>query len=105
MLNTDQDPVKFRHSVINGLSIWEDFNTSDGKQLKSSFRSETMTIFIITKGSGTVTINMEDTHLNENSLLHLSPNTLIDLPNENQIFTITGVSFTNDFLSDVGMPE
>lgn len=105
MANSDQNPIKFRHSVINGLSIWEDYNTSDGKQLTRSFRSETMTIFIVTKGHGLVTVNMEDTYLSENSLLHLSPNTLIHLPKENQVFTITGVSFTNDFLLDVGMPE
>lgn len=108
MADLDHKKVKFRHSVLNGLSVWENLDTTKNQVLepqKTQFRSEFMTILIITKGEGTISINMEDTHVKENSMIHFSPNTLVDLPEEKHEFTISGVSFTFDFLSDIGMPE
>src|SRR5690606_29915757 len=68
-------------------------------------RAESMTIFVITKGKGTVNLNREKVNVKENSMVQISPNTLIDLPSDTQNFTITGVSFTNSFLIDIGVAK
>lgn len=101
----DHNKAKFKYSVLNGLSVWENLDTSQRQDLAPRIRSEFMTIMIITKGKGMISINMEDTCVQENSLLHFSPNTLVSLPEKEQVFTISGVSFTTNFLSDIGMPE
>lgn len=101
----DHSKVKFRHHVMNGLSVWEDLDVSNKHDLKSQFRSKFMSICVITKGEGIVSINMEDMHVEENSMIHVTPNNLVILPKNNQDFTITGVSFTYDFLSNIGMPD
>jgi AraC-like DNA-binding protein len=101
----DHNKVKFKYSVLKGLSVWENLNTSERQELEPRIRSEFMTIMIITEGKGMISINMEDTCVQENSLVHFSPNTLVSLPSKEQVFTISGVSFTTDFLSDIGMPE
>ena len=93
------------HSALNGLSIWENYDTSQRQQMKGQLRSESVTIFVISKGKGTLTLNRESVSVKENSLIQLSPNTLLDLPIEKQVFTVTGVSFTNDFLMDIGIPN
>lgn len=105
MADLDHNTVKFRHSVLNGLSVFENLETANRQDLKPQVRAHFMTIMIITKGKGMVRINMEDTSIKENSLIHISPNTLVDLPPEIQDFTLSGVSFTLDFLSEIGMPE
>ncbi len=105
MADLDHNKVKFRHSVLNGLSVWENLKTSQRQDLKPQVRSEFMTIMIITEGEGVVSIDMKDIYVKENSMIHFSPNTLVDLPDEAHEFTISGVSFTFDFLSEIGMPE
>src|SRR5690554_1486964 len=108
MADLDHNKVKFRHSVLNGLSVWENLETSQRQELKPStnqFRSEFMTIMIVTEGDATVNINMKEFHVRKNSLVHISPNTIMDRPDEVQEFTMSGVSFTIDFLSEIGMPD
>lgn len=101
----DHTNVKFRHSVLNGLSVFENLETGHKQDLNPQVRSQFMTIMIITKGKGMVRINMEETAIKENSLIHISPNTILELPQQVQNFTLSGVSFTPDFISEIGMPE
>lgn len=101
----DHEKLKFRHSVLNGLSVWENFQTDKHQEMKPQSRSQFMTIMIITKGEGLVNINLEDICVRENSMIHFSPNTLVKLPEVDQGFTISGVTFTIDFLTDIGMPD
>ena len=105
LADLDHNKVKFRHSVFNGLSVWENLTTPQRKELGSQTRTEFMTVMVITEGEGIVSINMEDIYVKENSLIHVSPNTLVDIPDETHEFTLSGVSFTLDFLSEIGMPE
>ncbi|HLT42982.1 MAG TPA: helix-turn-helix domain-containing protein [Sphingobacteriaceae bacterium] len=105
LADLDHNKVKFRHSVFDGLSVWENLETSKRENLKPQVRTDFMTIMIITQGEGLVSINMEDVYVKENSMVHFSPNTLVDLPDESHEFTISGVSFTFDFLAEIGMPE
>jgi AraC-like DNA-binding protein len=108
LADLDHNKVKFRHSVLKGLSVWENLETAkrqDLKPPKNQFRSEFMTIMIITEGEGRVSMNMEEVHVKKNSLVHISPNTIMERPDEVQEFTMSGVSFTIDFLSEIGMPD
>lgn len=104
-LNIDGNKFTSRHNALNGLSIWQNFDTSKQAQIKNQHRTESMTIFVITKGTGALTINREKVQVQQNSLVQIAPNTLLDLPAEKQIFTLTGVSFTNDFLMDIGISK
>lgn len=103
----DHNKVKFRHCVLKGLSVWENNTTTkmDFNPSKNQFRSEYMTIMIITEGEAKISMNMEEFHVKKNSLVHISPNTIMDNPDDEHEFTMLGVSFTIDFLSEIGMPE
>ena len=92
-------------SVLNGLSIWENYNTAQSQHVRNQPRAESMTIFVITEGKGSITLNREKVNVKENSMVQITPHTLIDLPSEKQVFTITGVSFTDAFLADIGIPK
>src|SRR5690606_6591061 len=99
----DQSQIKFGHSVLNGLSVLENFTVTEGQYLASDFRSGFMSICVVNKGKGTFTLNMEKVAVKENSLFHISPNTIIG--GGSGKLTISGISFSSDFISEVGMPE
>lgn len=93
------------HSVLNGLTIWENFDTSHSAHLKNRLQPDSMTVFVITKGKGTLVLNRDEVQVRENSMIQISPGTLRNMPRNNQAFTITGISFTANFLKDIGIPQ
>src|SRR5690554_2308526 len=101
--DSDHSQVRFGHSVLNGLSVLEDFTFEEGKNLKSDFRSGFLSIFLVRSGQATLSLNMENLKVQKNSLFHISPNTIIGEPTGN--VTISGISFSSDFLAEIGMPE
>jgi len=103
--DANHEKVKFAHTIHDGFSVVEDFSVCEGRDLKSHFRSEFMSIFIITKGTGKINLNMEDIDVRENSLIHVAPNTLIGAPPTDQSCSVSGVRFSPDFISEIGMPE
>ena len=103
--DANKDKVKFAHTIHDGFSVIEDFNVCEGRDLKSHFRSEFMSIFIVTKGTGKINLNMEDIDVKKNSLIHLAHNTLIGAPPINQSCTVSGVRFSTDFIAEIGMPD
>lgn len=108
LADLDHDKVRFRHSVLNGLSVWENLEISKKQYMqlqKDQLRLEFMTIMIILQGNGKISLNMEEVHVMENSLIHFSPNTLISLPDMDNKFLVSGVSFSLDFLASIGIPE
>jgi len=105
LADMNHNKLKFGHTVLNGFSIIEEFNVCKGTDLKSHSRPDFMSIFIITKGKGKINLNMEEIDIKENSLIHVAPNTLVGAPPEDQFCTVSGVSFTMDFITEIGMPE
>src|SRR5690606_17212620 len=97
--------IKFSHTILNSFSVIEDFEMSTSDKLQTHTRPDFMSIFIITNGTGKISLNMEEIVLKENSLIHIAPNTLIGSPTENYNCTVSGVSFTTDFLAEIGLPE
>src|SRR5690606_11970894 len=87
-VNNDSTKTSSGHSILSGLSIWENFDPSNKQRFESQLRIESMTIFVITKGEGTIKLNMENVHVKENCMIHISPNTILDPPTETRVFTI-----------------
>src|SRR5690606_18335104 len=58
-----------------------------------------------TGGQGVISLNMEDIQIKENSLIHIAPNMLLGPLPENQSLSISGLSFTTDFIAEIGLPE
>src|SRR5690554_930045 len=99
----DHSQISFGHSVLNGLSVLENFRFDEGKNLKSDFRSTFMSIFLVKEGKATLNLNMESHPVRQNSLFHISPNTIIGETSGS--VTVSGISFSSDFLSEIGTPE
>jgi len=97
--------IKFAHSVLNSFSVIEDYSLGTQGHLQPNSRRDFMSIFVVTKGEGKVNLNMEELVIKENSLIHIAPNTLIDSSEGAHGCTISGVSFSSDFLKEIGMPE
>src|SRR5690554_5688059 len=105
MADLNHTRVKFGHTVMNGFSVIEEFNVCKGADLKGNFRSDFMSVFIVTKGEGQISLNMEDIPIKENSLINIVPNMLLGALPENQSLCISGLSFTTDFIAEIGLPE
>src|SRR5699024_2935555 len=75
----------------------------EGKNLKSDFRSTFMSIFLVKEGKATLNLNMESHPVRQNSLFHISPNTIIGETSGS--VTVSGISFSSDFLSELGTPD
>jgi len=101
----DHSKVKFGHTVLNGFSVIEEFNVCKRADFGCNFRADFMSIFIVTGGQGVISLNMEDIQIKENSLIHISPNMLLGPLPENQSLSISGLSFTTDFIAEIGLPE
>jgi AraC family transcriptional activator of pobA len=99
----DHSQISFGHSVLNGLSVLENFRFEEGKNLKSDFRSTFMSIFLVKEGKANLNLNMESHPVRENSLFHISPNTIVGQTSGS--VTVSGISFSSDFLSEIGTPE
>src|SRR5690606_3852510 len=97
--------IKFAHSVLNSFSVIEDYRLGTQGRLQPNSRRDVMSIFVVTEGEGTVNLNMEEFSIQENSLLHIAPNTLIDSSEGAHGCMISGVSFSAEFLKEIGMPE
>ena len=104
--DANKDKVKFAHTIHEGFSVIENYSYREGEDLKSNFRSEFMSIFVVTEGKGSITLNMKDVELKENSLIHVSHNTLVGgVHPENSCFSVSGVRFSTDFIAEIGMPD
>lgn len=97
--------VKFGHTVMNGFSVIEEYNVCQQADLRGNFRADFMSIFVVNGGEGEISLNMENIPIKENSLIHISPNMLLGPLPENQALCISGISFTTDFIAEIGLPE
>src|SRR5690606_26464908 len=64
-----------------------------------------MSILLVTEGQGQISLNLEEIPINENSMIHISPNLLLGTFPENQSLPISGISVTSDFIAEIGLPE
>src|SRR5690606_36714784 len=64
---------------------------------KDALQSDAMSILIVTKGRGKIKLK-QSVDIQENSMICLSLNSINEVLLEGQSFSISGVSFTSDFI-------
>ncbi|MFB5946673.1 helix-turn-helix domain-containing protein [Albibacterium profundi] len=103
------DRHKFLHTVLDGFVVIDkhEINADDEWLRKKvvSRRSERISIFIVTDGHGKINLDMRDYDIKKNSLVVISPTTIMSMLPVETSYTLSGVSFTIDFMAEVGMPE
>lgn len=95
--------LKPSYSILNNFSVIEDLDITKGTCLKSESRPDAMSIFIVSKGSGKVKLNQGEVDIQENSLVHLVTSSISGATVEGQSFSISGISFTSDFIEETGI--
>ncbi|WP_205941075.1 helix-turn-helix domain-containing protein [Albibacterium indicum] len=109
LADLSHDRYKFIHTVMDGFVVIQNHEIKANdewlKQRIESRRSERMSIFIVTGGEARINLNMQDYNIKENTLVLMSPNTIMSMSSIKKSCTLSGVSFTIDFMSEIGMPE
>lgn len=87
-------------STRNFLVI-EDLRLTKGECLKDESWSAAMSVFIVNSGVGKISVNSEEVHIRENSIVQLPTDKLNAVSWEGSSFSISGVSFTDDFIEEM----
>jgi len=90
-------------SPLSGFSIINDSNSIDYDKAKTNFRSDFFTILLVHQGSLKGSLNLEEYNMTKNSLLIIPQNTVKKLISVNKDCIVSGLSFTMDFLMNIGM--
>lgn len=92
-------------SKIDGLSIISNEPIQEREIFKKHFRSDFMTVFLLTKGELKLKINLKDYTVGKNNLIAIAPNAVKRLVKVSDNSMATIVSFTPGFLGKLGMPQ
>jgi len=95
--------LKVCEPTLNNLSVIEDLYITQEAYLKSETCPDAMSIFIVTNGSGRINLNLEEVDIQENSLVQLVKSNINEVFVESQSLLISGVSFTRDFIEEMGI--
>lgn len=103
------DRHKFVHAVLEGFVVIENHEIKANdewlRKRVESRRSERMSIFVVTEGEGAINLDMKDYHIKENTLVLITPTTIMSMLPVEKSCTLSGVSFTIDFMAEMGMPK
>lgn len=99
------DPVFEMQTVIAGFSTGVDVPWPEHEMFKKHFRSDFVTIFLVTKGEMEISINLKPYTVSKNHLIVMPPNAIKQLVRIKNEVWVTNVSFTTDFLGKIGMPK
>jgi|GEM_PF-332397 len=83
------------------ILVIEDLHLSKGKCLQDDSWSEAMSVFVVNSGVGRIHFNSGEIHIRENSMVQLPTNRLNAVSWEGQSFSISGVSFTGEFIEEM----
>lgn len=81
--------------------VIEDLYLTKGECLKDESWSAAMSVFIVNSGVGKITFSSGEVHIRENSLVQLPTDKLNAVSWEGHSFSISGVSFTDDFIEEM----
>ncbi len=95
--------LKVCDPALNNFAVIEDLYITQEAYLKSETCPEAMSIFIVTNGSGKINLNLEEVDIQENSLVQLITGNINEVFIESQSLLISGVSFTRDFIEEMGI--
>jgi AraC family transcriptional regulator, transcriptional activator of pobA len=90
---------------VQGFSVRYNQPFYDHDLFKFYFRSDFLTVLLIVKGELTFSLNLEEYTAKQNSLVIIAPNAIkkVEVVSEDSI--VSGVNFTIDFLTAIGMQK
>lgn len=92
-------------STVPGFSVRYNQPFYDRDLFKVHFRSDFLTVLLIVKGELSFSLNLEDYIAKQNSLVIIAPNSIKKVALVSTDNIVSGVNFTIDFLTAIGMPK
>ncbi|MBL7756406.1 MAG: AraC family transcriptional regulator [Chitinophagaceae bacterium] len=100
-----KDPLLSTSSTITGLSVEINHALTAFNLFKTHFRSDFITILLVTKGEMTVGSNLNKYRIGKRHVFVAAPHTVKQLISAKEDTIINVISFTGDFLGRIGMPK
>jgi len=89
--------------AMNNFSVIEDLYITKEACLKNELWSDTMSVFIVTEGSGKLNLDSKEMDIHENSMVQLVTSNVDKMSVEGKPFLVSGISFTNNFIKEMGI--
>jgi AraC family transcriptional regulator, transcriptional activator of pobA len=99
------DQLLDTQAAIEGFSVTLNEPLVEQEPFKTQFRSDFIAIFLITAGEVTFEINLTKYPATKNGLIVAPPNAIKQLVHFTKGATLSGISFTGDFMGKIGMPR
>src|SRR4030095_10485692 len=90
---------------VHGFSVRYNQPFSQQDLFKLHFRSDFLTVLLIVKGELTFSLNLEEYTAKQNSLVIVAPNSIKKVGMVSKETIVSGVDFTIEFLTAIGMPK
>lgn len=92
-------------AAIEGFAVSLNEPLFEHESFKTQFRSDFIAIFLVTQGEVTFEINLTKYPTTTNGLIVAAPNAIKQLVHYTKGASLSGISFTADFLGKIGMPR
>ncbi|HEY4967427.1 MAG TPA: helix-turn-helix domain-containing protein [Puia sp.] len=90
---------------IHGFSVRYNQPFFEQDLFKFHFRSDFLTVLLIVRGDITFSLNLEEYSAKQNSLVIVAPTAIKKITVVSKDSLVSGVNFTIDFLTAIGMPK
>lgn len=99
------DPNLGNFSPIPGFSVSIFAPHPEVDLFTKHFRSDFLSVILITKGKLCFTINLKQYTAHSNDLIIMAPNTIKQLVDSQPSTVLSSINFTAEFLSKIGLPQ
>ncbi len=93
------------NASVQGFSVRYNQPFYEHDLFKFHFRSDYLSVLLIVKGEITFFLNLEEYTAKQNSLVIVAPNAIKKVSVVSEDSIVSGVNFTLDFLTAIGMPK
>lgn len=93
------------NAAVHGFSVRYNQPFYEPDLFKIHFRSDFLTVLLVVKGELTFSLNLEEYTAKPNSLVIVAPNAIKKVGVVSKDSIVSGVNFTIDFLTAIGMPK
>ena len=90
---------------VHGFSVRYNQPFYEHDLFKFHFRSDFLTVLLIVKGELSFSLNLEEYTAKQNSLVIIAPNSIKKVGAVSNDSIVSGVNFTIEFLTAIGMPR
>src|SRR4026207_2391857 len=90
---------------VHGFSVRYNQPFFEHDLFKLHFRSDFMTVLLIVKGELSFSLNLEEYTAKQNNLVIVAPNSIKKIAVVSNDTIVSGVNFTIEFLTAIGMPK